>query len=171
MAIEVLYNLAGFEHKYYHDIESAFYVLIWICLERSREWFQGQEKDNPKKFKTPSYAILDDWNPKHIEPEKLYKLALLKRSCIIDPAVFKLQVLDLLSPEFELVKWYLEKLRHFITQSGAGVSAPNRHPMVDREEICNIHEEAFLKLVPVPQGGSKRKRHPSGGPEIGRAHV
>jgi serine/threonine protein kinase len=47
MAIEVLRNVA---HTYRHDLESFFYVLLWMCARRAWEReFQCRLKDQPKK--------------------------------------------------------------------------------------------------------------------------
>ncbi|KAI0441995.1 serine/threonine-protein kinase Sgk2 [Xylaria telfairii] len=48
MAIEVLYNI---DHTYLHDLESFFYVLLWMCARQS--WWNGfsGEQKPPKPVK------------------------------------------------------------------------------------------------------------------------
>ena len=53
MAIEVLY---GANHTYRHNLESFFYVLLWICARRAWErGFECNPKGEPKK------SVLRKW--------------------------------------------------------------------------------------------------------------
>lgn len=53
MAIDVL---RGIKHTYRHDLESFFYVLLWICARRAWESeFQCSTRDRPRK------SILGKW--------------------------------------------------------------------------------------------------------------
>jgi len=53
MAIEVL---LGINHTYRHDLESFFYVLLWMCARQA--W---SNVDNVDKQKPPQYSLLKKW--------------------------------------------------------------------------------------------------------------
>jgi hypothetical protein len=55
MAIEVL---EGNGHTYRHDLESFFYVFIWMCI---RYGYEGTGRQNPKKVMRPKTNILRGW--------------------------------------------------------------------------------------------------------------
>ncbi|TFY77517.1 hypothetical protein EWM64_g6495 [Hericium alpestre] len=85
MAIDILTAKQSVEHKAYHDLESFFYVLCWICtvmagpglprrfeLEESelRQWFQyikfntvGLHKDNSLRDDASFNALLSEFHP------------------------------------------------------------------------------------------------------------
>lgn len=66
MAIEVLRNM---DHTYRHDLESFFYVLLWMCARQS--WHNGF---SGKDEQTPGKSFLDRW-----ENGNLKNIALNKR--------------------------------------------------------------------------------------------
>ncbi|KAK3347631.1 kinase-like domain-containing protein, partial [Neurospora tetraspora] len=53
MAIEVLRNI---NHTYRHDLESFFYVLLWMCVRQS--WSNGFSRKNEK---APKESFLQRW--------------------------------------------------------------------------------------------------------------
>jgi serine/threonine protein kinase len=55
MAIEVL---EGKGHTYRHDLESFFYVFVWMCI---RYGYGGTGRQNPKKVMRPKTNILRGW--------------------------------------------------------------------------------------------------------------
>ncbi|KAG9228313.1 serine/threonine-protein kinase Sgk2 [Amylocarpus encephaloides] len=55
MAIEVL---EGKGHTYRHDLESFFYVFVWICIRYGHESIVGQK---PNKLLRPKTNILRGW--------------------------------------------------------------------------------------------------------------
>jgi hypothetical protein len=52
MAIEVL---LGINHTYRHDLESFFYVLLWMCARQA--WTNGLGEEQ----KRPQYSLLNKW--------------------------------------------------------------------------------------------------------------
>ncbi|KAK3491616.1 kinase-like domain-containing protein [Neurospora crassa] len=65
MAIEVLRNM---DHTYRHDLESFFYVLLWVCARQS--WSNGV---SGKDEQTPDKSFLDRWGNGHLEHIALNK--------------------------------------------------------------------------------------------------
>ncbi|ESA43088.1 hypothetical protein GE21DRAFT_6720 [Neurospora crassa] len=65
MAIEVLRNM---DHTYRHDLESFFYVLLWVCARQS--WSNGF---SGKDEQTPDKSFLDRWGNGHLEHIALNK--------------------------------------------------------------------------------------------------
>ncbi|KAF7867283.1 hypothetical protein EAF04_005366 [Stromatinia cepivora] len=55
MAIEVL---EGNDHTYRHDLESFFYVFVWMCI---RYGYEGMGRQNPKKVMKQKKNILQNW--------------------------------------------------------------------------------------------------------------
>ncbi|KAH7330007.1 hypothetical protein BKA65DRAFT_508199 [Rhexocercosporidium sp. MPI-PUGE-AT-0058] len=55
MTIEVL---EGKSHKYRHDLESFFYVFVWMCI---RYGYGGTGRQKPKKVMRPKTNILRGW--------------------------------------------------------------------------------------------------------------
>ena len=55
MAIEVL---EGKGHTYRHDLESFFYVFVWMCI---RYGYEGTGRQNPNKLMRPKTNILRGW--------------------------------------------------------------------------------------------------------------
>jgi hypothetical protein len=72
MAIEVLH---GFSHTYRHDLESFFYVLVWLCGRRGWE-FAGRVKEQPapsllSKWYTGTYLEIADAKLGHMQIDGL----------------------------------------------------------------------------------------------------
>ena len=55
MAIEVL---EGKGHTYQHDLESFFYVFIWMCIQYG---YEGKGRQKPNKLMRPKTNILRGW--------------------------------------------------------------------------------------------------------------
>ena len=73
MAIEVL---LGIDHTYRHDLESFFYVLLWICARRTweREFFCSTV-DRPRrniltKWYTGSFEDIADAKQVYVHVDK-----------------------------------------------------------------------------------------------------
>jgi serine/threonine protein kinase len=100
MAIDVL---RGVEHTYRHDLESFFYVLLWICARRTWEReFHCRRKDRPAD------SVLGDWygdtNNKKVAGNK-------QGSMHADG--FK-SILEEFAPAFDHVKPLCRKLRSIL---------------------------------------------------------
>ena len=68
MAIQVLRNVS---HTYRHDLESFFYVLLWICCRRAWDTFGSSLEERPKhsrltKWYTGSYDDIADAKEHHM---------------------------------------------------------------------------------------------------------
>jgi len=71
MAIQVLRNVS---HTYRHDLESFFYVLLWICGRRAWDtfgsWFEGRPKQSRlTKWYTGSYDDIADAKVGHMHAD------------------------------------------------------------------------------------------------------
>ena len=99
MAIDVL---RGVEHTYRHDLESFFYVLLWICARRAWEReFHCRRKDRPAD------SVLGDW---YGDTNK--KVAGNKRGSM-NADGFK-SILEEFAPAFDRVKSLCRKLRSIL---------------------------------------------------------
>ena len=98
MAIEVLERIA---HTYRHDLESFFYVLMWVCVYHG--WETGKRKDDP----------LQRWYAGRFED-----IARTKRGDMTAGG-FELHVLPYFVPECESGKGLARKLRSVLFSDGA----------------------------------------------------
>lgn len=71
MAIELLMSQNKLRHAAHHDLESLFFVLIYICTNlsgpcavRTREELQKHDNIPLSKWFTPSFTLLDVGIPK-----------------------------------------------------------------------------------------------------------
>ena len=125
MAIEVLKNTA---HTYRHDLESFFYVFLWVIIRHGSK--MGREE-------TPS--MLEDWYK-----GTYYTIADMKRSHM-DRAWFR-DLLDEFPTEFDGVKQLAEELR--------GILFPIRDEALftgtyrDSEKLYKPMIDAFDKTIP-----------------------
>ena len=99
MAIDVL---RGVEHTYRHDLESFFYVLLWICARRAWEReFHCKRKDRPAD------SVLGDW---YGDTNK--KVAGTKQGSMHADG-FK-SILEEFAPAFDCIKPLCRKLRSIL---------------------------------------------------------
>ena len=128
MAIEVLLGIA---HTYRHDLESFFYVLIWLC--GCRGWdFAGRTKDRPED------SILIDWYTGTFR-----NIATAKRGHMqIDG--FEVILDEFPQPEFDYIKPLCKELRGilFPYREGLFVGTP-RDPEVLYEPILRAFDKAI----------------------------
>ncbi|PFH46246.1 hypothetical protein AMATHDRAFT_88440 [Amanita thiersii Skay4041] len=108
MSIDILAGRAP--HKPAHDLESFFYVLLFICLEfsgpgRERNWDHARNK-TWDIYQTP----LNAW----LLGEDLSQLGTAKASVVLDQILFESSVLDQISPYFRDVASCLQSLRELL---------------------------------------------------------
>lgn len=110
MAIEVLEADKNLVHRYYHDLESLLYVLIWICTMYSGP--HGALRDETFEYKGSALCI---WNGgmKH-KDAPVAIISDSKHASMVNAGRFKEKVLDGFSPYFEPIKPCVEKLRSLI---------------------------------------------------------
>ncbi len=99
MAIDVL---RGVEHTYRHDLESFFYLLLWMCARRAWErGFQCRTRDRPKR------NILRKWYGSNAAD-----VADAKRGTMHTDG-FK-DILNEFAPAFDCIKPLSEKVRSIL---------------------------------------------------------
>lgn len=128
MAIGVL---QGNPHTYRHDLESFFYVLLWLCAEQS--WKNGLGG----KEKAPRASWFDDWLSK--EPEKV---ALDKEGQMSVRGVRRFT--SLFPASLDSVKELCLELRSFLFGSTADIYLET--PELE-DDLYNPILEAFEKTI------------------------
>ena len=131
MAADVLKNKSDFVHNYHHDLESAFYSLICVCLDRCR-------------------VALDLWGPTNSE-EGMNASALIKQTFSESRNVFKTGFLAKLSPELIKLKDYFLELKSLI-HVFMNTKDAKRNILTDRNDILCIHARALAKLEAIETG-------------------
>lgn len=105
MAIEILEGGKG--HNYYHDLESLFYVLIWVCTMYSGPC--GALRDKTFTYKK---SVLSVWNGEMTGASGHFPfVAWSKRAVMMHPATFNEEILKNFAPYFEPIKEDVKKLR------------------------------------------------------------
>ena len=110
MAIEVL---DGISHTYRHDLESFFYVFLWICIRhRHRKGEAEEEHDLPSASQRSGKSIKDSVKTSILREwyTGTYKKFTNAKRGYMDKGGFK-NVLAEFSPYFETLKPLAEKLR------------------------------------------------------------
>ncbi len=106
MAIEVLEGESTTVHSYYHDLESLFYVLIWVCTMYSGP--RGALRDKTFDYKK---SVLSVWNGEMIGMGGHFPIvAWSKRAIMMHPERFNDHILKNFAPYFEPIKEDIEKL-------------------------------------------------------------
>lgn len=108
MAIEVLEGEKP--HTFYHDLESLFYVLIWVCTMYSGPG--GALRDKTFAYKK---SVLSVWNGEMTATGGHFPfVAWSKRAVMMHPEPFKREILNNFAPYFEPIKEDIEKLRNVL---------------------------------------------------------
>ena len=149
MAIDTLlrrrYEDESFRYRYYHDLESVFYVLIWILLERSLDWCEERGKDL-----SALRDILSLWNDVTFEYETV---GLRKREEIRHSYNFPSKFFNSPAPEFKYLTEYVKKLHQLLLLVVGYQHSPRDHKLLNnkiqdiREQIISIHAEALITEV------------------------
>ncbi len=110
MAIDILEGEKNTVHNYHHDLESLFYVLIWVCTMYSGP--NGVVRDKTFNYKE---SVLSVWNGEMIGKGRHFPLvAWSKRAVMMNPLPFNNQILTNFSPYFDPIKEDIEKLRNVL---------------------------------------------------------
>lgn len=143
MAIEILFG-KNVVHKYYHDLESLFYVLIWICTMQSGP--RGQLRNDKFEYRK---TILSLWNggfPGMNYPFKM--VAMAKKSCMDDPKRFEVEILNHIAPYFEPIKYTLKEFRTILFPIPlVDEDAKTLKDYIKRPIPENVHK-VISKLIP-----------------------
>lgn len=99
---EVLHNLNGEAHSYYHDIESILYVLCWLCTLHCGPRRSKRDID----FKTLHVALWNDTSEMTLE-----FIAALKARIVSNSALFEVKILDEVDDYFIPLLGFLEEIR------------------------------------------------------------
>lgn len=114
MAIDILYGKSSTIHKYYHDLESLFYVLIWVCTMQNGPC--GEQRNETFDY---NKTVLSMWNGGlHSTVYTFESVAMAKKSIMHDPVKFKEDILDNFAPYFDPIKTCLEQFRRILWPPG-----------------------------------------------------
>ena len=139
----------NFRYRYYHDLESVFYVLLWILLERKLKWYEERgENLSALRDKSDILGIWDTSKPDDMV--KTIKTVYIKNSIYF----VRSDILDPPAPEFKYLTEYVKKL-HRLLLFVDGFSSDDEsedkllnHDIQDiREWIISIHAEALITEV------------------------
>ena len=144
----------NFRYRYYHDLESVFYVLLWILLEHNSKWYDERGENLSDRRDVPyltgiwdTYATDDTVGTAKIV--KIRRSKLFSRNGLLNPP----------APEFKYLIKYLKKL-HRLLLFVDGFSSDDEsedkllnHDIQDiREWIISIHAEALITEVESTEG-------------------
>jgi hypothetical protein len=129
MSISVLQKK---DHKPEHDLESLFYVLVWIC---SLYTGPGKPREGLDKLSHELLPVLD-WADSQ---RSFQQIADLKKGHVLQSEDFQERVLQYYSEYFRPLKQCCENLRQLFF--------PSRDPAVDHKQFIIVLQEA-LKTLP-----------------------
>ena len=137
MAIEILLGGEMVHHRITHDLESLFYVLIWICM--MYEGPGNQERTWTLKEEHP----LSDW---HNSNAPLTHAGNVKAGQCSSLATFNLGILQYFSPYFNNLKeccWELQHLIFHLSEQGTRLD-------VTHDKMAEVLQRTFDTLQPEP---------------------
>lgn len=151
MAIDILVQGATAEHKQEHDLESFFYVLIWICVNYA----------GPGGMEREDFSIYETQMKHWIQGPDLTSIGVSKSGAVSSRMIFKLMVLDQFSPYFESLKPCLAKLRDAFFMP---TPITHQHMLDILQETLDLLPDVE-DVVAKPNAGTlhpgkKRKRNP-----------
>lgn len=127
MALEImLKDGMSFRHDFRHDLESIFYVLLWVCCH-----MEGPEVERNNPFVLP----LREWTNNKL---KLHDLGLLKLSHL---ANFEDSILKHFTPYWDDVKPFMKQLKSAFWPES--FETPNR---ITAEKMLSILKEAVANV-------------------------
>ncbi|KAL5498631.1 hypothetical protein ACEPAH_1986 [Sanghuangporus vaninii] len=159
MAIELLRTL-GCPYKFYFDLESLFYVLVWICL--TEDGPRSKDCHPESKFKFAG-SVLDGWDASNnMTSGSAYWLSRRKFSTMYYCKYFQEDILDLLPGYFKPIEVLLRELREILFQyylDYDGTAPEDRKPIHDRKDIDSVFRkyidaltDTMLKLPDTDEG-------------------
>lgn len=145
MAIDILLWGQTCLHESKHDLESVFYVLIWLCV------IYDGPNDSERKGFSVHHTELRNW----LEGDNAKSIGRQKYTMMMNPNSFKLELLPLFSPYFDDLKPCVSALREAIILSVTPIT---------HDAMIDILREAYDSLPEVEDvapknvyGTSKRK--------------
>ncbi|KAL5476818.1 hypothetical protein ACEPAI_3004 [Sanghuangporus weigelae] len=158
MPIEMLENF-GCEHKYYFDLESLFYVLVWICLTEDGPRWEGHCPQSGYDFKG---SILDRWCGGDSIPNQDDNIAFeniggIKGRTVENVAIFKRDILNHLPKYFEPIKDLLKNLRKILFRSASDdeddTNKPeDERPISERKDVDRVFRRYIEALEKARDG-------------------
>ncbi|PPQ92533.1 hypothetical protein CVT25_010366, partial [Psilocybe cyanescens] len=158
MAIDILMGLVpGEEHQAHHDIESFFYILLWIMLQ-----YAGPGGIERQDINIESFGTIEGW----IHGNSIEEIGINKANSMmtIMPAIFKKGVINLCTPYFQDLTPCLEELRQMIFITGnLGPSKPTHQDIIAilRKALVGLPDDDNWSRDNDPAGygpvGGKRK--------------
>ncbi|KAH8109274.1 kinase-like domain-containing protein, partial [Phellopilus nigrolimitatus] len=101
-------------HTYYHDLESIFYVLCWICTV-----FQGPDSEKREDLDYENTTIAG-WMAQDPENVDHYHIRLRKKVSVVNRSVFKKDILGQFAPYFDDLHPCLSAMRLVLFNRNAG---------------------------------------------------
>ena len=136
MAREILRDGAKAKHRPTHDLESVFYVLLWICSNYSRP--NNAIRNNPRQKHRP---ILSWVNTR----ASLEEISDTKAGHISSDAQFTTRILDYFAPYFEDLKVCSNELRCLFTASDTQDATHDAMLVILHRTLLNLQPEYELE--------------------------
>jgi hypothetical protein len=145
MAIELLTELKSVKHEFYHDLESLFYVICYICCICAGPNYTL--RDDLKVFET---AIAKWFGTKEQSESDIGKE---KYETVSIPDDFEEMILHVFHPYFEPLKPYMLRLRDIAIPPHRGiVSFYRRSHNISKEDVKSLP----LNLQPMNERGDEQ---------------
>jgi hypothetical protein len=151
MSLEIMLKGGNsFYHDIRHDLESIFYVLIWVCCHM----------EEPEVERSDPYSLpIREWSNMNL---KLHALGLLKLSHL---ASFEISILNHFTPYWDDFKPFMRDLKSAFWPSGESFERPNR---ITCETMLSILRDAAAK---VQEMGVQPVQSGSSGPTVAQSFV
>ena len=125
MSCDMLEKSSTFEHRYYHDLESAFYALIYICIS-------GRIREDKLLF-----ALDPTW----VNSSSIRDIATVRHESL-SPEYFKLFFLDRFPRRLKYIKRYIKELRGFLFPP---LRDPCWRPFCEKKAIPKLYTTPFIE--------------------------
>ncbi|KAH8115424.1 hypothetical protein DFH11DRAFT_1759779 [Phellopilus nigrolimitatus] len=107
-------------HDYYHDLESVFYMLCWLCIAQAGPNSKDRQSTEPFDYKS---SAIGKWAAAGQDESDYQKVADAKCWMVTMTHRFKRKVLDYFHEYFEELTPYVSRLREVICPPGALIPA------------------------------------------------
>ena len=147
----------GCPHEFHFDLESLFYVLVWICLREDGPRWEGRYPSSNYVMKG---SILQKWCggpgiPEGPNEDAYETAGLLKKACVTDSTEFENRILGRLPKYFEPIRDLLIELRSILFESKLSESPEAPLSVEERKNPDRVFERYIDAL------GRARDRLPS----------
>ena len=117
----------GCEHKYYYDLESLFYVLVWVCLLQDGPRKQGHYPESNYKYEG---SVLEGWRGgrnmlEDQEGTVFQRIGNIKMATVMDHGKFARDILNRLPDYFRPIEDLLNELRRILFKASDGDEDPD----------------------------------------------